>query len=209
MLTLQKLWAVQWVWPIIAYVFILYSEIRTNLSYGHPLIPRHPDKRGLTVPISVTNSNTSTGILIIPTIRYVPASHLLRAPSLVLGVLGVHQMRRLAGQQDEGVALGASPRPSEESHVFLLPPWPVLTGLGEAVSLEVPAPQPPGFRGYCRTPGPEAPCWVHDVVMCWGLNVCVCVCVEGVSGNIGTPGLPCSPFIMLLCLYLHRKEMSA
>ena len=23
-------------WPIIAYVFILYSEIRTNLSYGHP-----------------------------------------------------------------------------------------------------------------------------------------------------------------------------
>ena len=29
--------------------FVLYSEIRTNLSYGHPLIPRHPDKRGLTV----------------------------------------------------------------------------------------------------------------------------------------------------------------
>ena len=26
------------------------SEIRTNLSYGHPLIPRCPDKRGLTVP---------------------------------------------------------------------------------------------------------------------------------------------------------------
>ena len=49
MLTLQKLWAVQWVWPIIAYVFILFSEIRTNLSYGHPLIPRRPDKRGLTV----------------------------------------------------------------------------------------------------------------------------------------------------------------
>ena len=49
MLTLQKLWAVQWVWPIIAHVFILYSEIRTNLSYGHPLIPRRPDKRGLTV----------------------------------------------------------------------------------------------------------------------------------------------------------------
>ena len=49
MLTLQKLWAVQWVWPIIAYVFILYSEIQTNLSYGHPLIPRRPDKRGLTV----------------------------------------------------------------------------------------------------------------------------------------------------------------
>ena len=24
---------------------ILYSEIQTNLSYGHPLIPRHPDKR--------------------------------------------------------------------------------------------------------------------------------------------------------------------
>ena len=36
-------------WPIRAYVFILYSEIRTNLSYGHPLIPRCPDKRGLTV----------------------------------------------------------------------------------------------------------------------------------------------------------------
>ena len=49
MLTLQKLWAIQWVWPITAYVFILYSEIRTNLSYGHPLIPRRPDKRGLTV----------------------------------------------------------------------------------------------------------------------------------------------------------------
>ena len=49
MLMLQKLWAVQWVWPIIAYVFILYSEIWTNLSYGHPLIPRRPDKRGLTV----------------------------------------------------------------------------------------------------------------------------------------------------------------
>ena len=49
MLTLQKFWAIQWVWPIIAYVFILYSEIRTNLSYGHPLIPRRPDKRGLTV----------------------------------------------------------------------------------------------------------------------------------------------------------------
>ena len=43
------MWAVQWVWPIIAYGFILYSEIRTNLSYGHPLIPRRPDKRGLTV----------------------------------------------------------------------------------------------------------------------------------------------------------------
>ena len=49
MLTLHKLWAVQWVWPITAYEFILYSEIRTNLSYGHPLIPRHPNKRGLTV----------------------------------------------------------------------------------------------------------------------------------------------------------------
>ena len=49
MLTLQKLWAIWWVWPITAYVFILYSEIRTNLSYGHPLIPRCPDKRGLTV----------------------------------------------------------------------------------------------------------------------------------------------------------------
>ena len=49
MLTLQKLWAIQWVWPIIAYVFILYSEIWINLSYGHPLVPRRPDKRGLTV----------------------------------------------------------------------------------------------------------------------------------------------------------------
>ena len=49
MLTLQKLWAVQWVWPITAYMFILYSEIRTNLSYRHPVIPRHPDKSGLTV----------------------------------------------------------------------------------------------------------------------------------------------------------------
>ena len=49
MLILQKLWASQWVWPIIAYVFILYSEIRTNLSYGQPLIPRRPDKRGFTV----------------------------------------------------------------------------------------------------------------------------------------------------------------
>ena len=41
MLILQKFWAVQWVWPVIAYIiiFILYSEIRTNLSYGHPLIP--------------------------------------------------------------------------------------------------------------------------------------------------------------------------
>ena len=27
----------------------MYSEIRTNLSYCHPLIPRRPDKRGLTV----------------------------------------------------------------------------------------------------------------------------------------------------------------
>ena len=49
MLMLQKLRAVQWMWPIIAYVFILYSEIRTNLSYRHPVIPRRPDKRGLTV----------------------------------------------------------------------------------------------------------------------------------------------------------------
>ena len=32
---------------IIAYVFVLRSEIRTNLSYGHPLIPRCPDKRNL------------------------------------------------------------------------------------------------------------------------------------------------------------------
>ena len=46
MLVLQKLWAVQWPWPITAYVFILFSAIR---SYGHPLIPRRPDKRGLTV----------------------------------------------------------------------------------------------------------------------------------------------------------------
>ena len=51
MLMLQKLWAVQWVWPIIAYVFILYS-----VSYGHPLIPRRPDKRGLTV---LTCQNTT------------------------------------------------------------------------------------------------------------------------------------------------------
>ena len=37
-------------WPTIAYKLILYSaEIWTNLSYGHPLIPRCPDKRGLTV----------------------------------------------------------------------------------------------------------------------------------------------------------------
>ena len=28
-----------------------YSEIRTNLSYGHPLIPRCPDKRGFTVQV--------------------------------------------------------------------------------------------------------------------------------------------------------------
>ena len=61
MLILQKLWAVQWVWPIIAYTFILYSEIQTTLSYGHPLIPRRPDKRGFTVPISITNSSISTG----------------------------------------------------------------------------------------------------------------------------------------------------
>ena len=46
MLTLQKMWAVEWVWPITAYVFIL---IRTNLGYGHLLIPWCPDKRGLTV----------------------------------------------------------------------------------------------------------------------------------------------------------------
>ena len=51
MLTLQKLWAVQWVWLITAYAFILYSEIRTNLSYGHPLIPRRLDKRALTVKV--------------------------------------------------------------------------------------------------------------------------------------------------------------
>ena len=47
MLTLHKLWTVQWVWPITAYVFILYSEIWTNLSYGQPIIPRRPDKRGI------------------------------------------------------------------------------------------------------------------------------------------------------------------
>ena len=36
MLTLQELWAVQWVWPITTYVFILHSEIWTKLSYdGH------------------------------------------------------------------------------------------------------------------------------------------------------------------------------
>ena len=28
----------------LASVFILHSEIRTNLSYGHPLIPRRLDK---------------------------------------------------------------------------------------------------------------------------------------------------------------------
>ena len=50
MLILQKLWAVHWVWPIIAYIFLLYSEIRTSLSYRRPIIPRCPDKRGLTVP---------------------------------------------------------------------------------------------------------------------------------------------------------------
>ena len=51
MLTLQKLWAIQWVWPITAYVFLSYSEIRTNLRYmyGHRLFPGCPDKRGLTV----------------------------------------------------------------------------------------------------------------------------------------------------------------
>ena len=61
-LILQKLWAAQWVWPIIA---IMYSEIQTNLSYGHPLIPRHPDKRGFTVhcivlAASCINSKLST-----------------------------------------------------------------------------------------------------------------------------------------------------
>ena len=49
MLILQKLWTVQWVWPTIAYIFVLYSEIRTTLSYRHPLIPRCPDKGGFTV----------------------------------------------------------------------------------------------------------------------------------------------------------------
>ena len=34
MLILQKLWVAQWVWPIIAYTFILYSEIRTILVMG-------------------------------------------------------------------------------------------------------------------------------------------------------------------------------
>ena len=31
----------------------MYSEIRTNLSYGHLLIPRRPDKRGLTVYVTL------------------------------------------------------------------------------------------------------------------------------------------------------------
>ena len=35
------------------------SEIWTNLSYGHPLIPRCPDKRGLTVCNFMTYSNDS------------------------------------------------------------------------------------------------------------------------------------------------------
>ena len=51
MLTLQKLCTIQWGWPITAYAFILCSEIRTNLSYEHALIPRRPDNRGLTVPL--------------------------------------------------------------------------------------------------------------------------------------------------------------
>ena len=33
------------------YSLYIYSEIRTNLSYGHPLIPRRPDKRGFTVTL--------------------------------------------------------------------------------------------------------------------------------------------------------------
>ena len=37
------------------YTFILYSEIRTNLSYGHPLIPRCLDKRGFTVHSFIMN----------------------------------------------------------------------------------------------------------------------------------------------------------
>ena len=69
MLILQKLWAVQWVWPIIAYTFILYSEIRTILSYGHPLIPRCPDKRGFTVGTThcrqrEKNSNRLTTLIV-------------------------------------------------------------------------------------------------------------------------------------------------
>ena len=47
-------------WPTIAYIFMLYSEMRTNLSYGHPLIPRCPDKRGLTVLFHPGNQDTSS-----------------------------------------------------------------------------------------------------------------------------------------------------
>ena len=38
---MQKLWAVQWVWP-------MYYEIWTNMLQAPP-IPRCPDKRGFTV----------------------------------------------------------------------------------------------------------------------------------------------------------------
>ena len=46
MLILQKLWAVQWVWPII-YSLIVFQDI----SYGHPLIPRHLGKRDFIIYI--------------------------------------------------------------------------------------------------------------------------------------------------------------
>ena len=41
------------------FLVILYSEILTNLSYGHPLIPRHPDKRGLTVQSNLLSGQQS------------------------------------------------------------------------------------------------------------------------------------------------------
>ena len=68
MLILQKFWAIQWVWPIIAYVFILYSEMRTILSYGHPLVPRRPDKRGLTVYYSSGLTNYCVHCLCVSTV---------------------------------------------------------------------------------------------------------------------------------------------
>ena len=46
MLTLQKLWAIQWVWPIVAYVYL-----KNRRDPIPKVLPRHPDKRGLTVHI--------------------------------------------------------------------------------------------------------------------------------------------------------------
>ena len=42
MLILHKLWAVQWVWPIIAYTFILYSEIQDKSELQAPPNPKAP-----------------------------------------------------------------------------------------------------------------------------------------------------------------------